>query len=262
MLTPAGRVPWGSRSPAKTRAAPSPGTGTPNAPSRYSIRRPASTSASAPPATSRAPRQHCARRASGVAAAAPAAGRSSAGPVSPRPSTPSRPGRRGAVQPPDRRAPVHITPDRPDTPRAHLRQAGHFRTRAACRRGHPAATRRDRPMTPGAVPAAAEHFQAQERLTGQRALGDPPADPQQRHQGHDIGSRRLACVAHPSRQQGRDRRHQDQGRAEGLAHARMASPGILVTGATPAHRAGALAGVMPDRPVRRRGGRTRPGRPY
>ena len=57
MLTPAGRVPWGWRSPAKTRAALSPGTGTPNAPSRYSIRRSASTSASAPPATSRAPRQ-------------------------------------------------------------------------------------------------------------------------------------------------------------------------------------------------------------
>jgi len=58
------------------------------------------------------------------------------------------PGRRGAVQSPDRRAPVYLTPDRPDTPRAHLRQVGHFRTYAACRRGHPAATRRDGPMTP------------------------------------------------------------------------------------------------------------------
>jgi hypothetical protein len=35
------------------------------------------------------------------------------------------PGRRGAVQSADRRAPVHLEPDRADAPRARLRQAGH-----------------------------------------------------------------------------------------------------------------------------------------
>ena len=58
------------------------------------------------------------------------------------------PGRRGTVQSPDRRAAVHITPDRADPPRAHVRQAGH---RHPC----PARRRRD--------PPAGKHAQALSR---------------------------------------------------------------------------------------------------
>src|ERR1700733_14872099 len=54
---------------------------------RSSIRRSASTSGSAPPVTRPAPKPHCARRASGAAVAGHAAGRRSAGPASPPPST-------------------------------------------------------------------------------------------------------------------------------------------------------------------------------
>jgi len=51
------------------------------------------------------------------------------------------PGRRRAVQSADRRAPVHLEPDRADAPGARLRQAGHFRARPARGRGNPAQAR-------------------------------------------------------------------------------------------------------------------------
>ena len=48
----------------------------------------------------------------------------------------------------NRRASVHFIPDRADTSRTHILQAGHFLTCPARRRGNPAAARRDGPMTP------------------------------------------------------------------------------------------------------------------
>ena len=93
---------------------------------------------SAPPATSLAPKPPCARRASGVVAGAPQPAAVRLAQPHPDRARCRRPGRRRAVQSPDRRPPLRIPPDRADTSRARLRQAGHLRPSPASRRGNPA----------------------------------------------------------------------------------------------------------------------------
>ena len=167
--TRADRVRWNSRLPARTRAPPSRGRAARTTPARCWNRRSASTSGSTPPATWPAPRRCCARRVSGAAAAA-ARGRPQIRLAQPHPDRAHgrRPGRRGTVQSPDRRAALHITPDRADTSRACFRQAGHHLPCPARCPGH-------RPGAAGGTAVdALDPLSAQGPPSGSAGAGSPP----------------------------------------------------------------------------------------